>query len=172
MAQRVFEFQLVPGIYVTDYRQNSNPEVLKCDLKDFKNAVFHLERSINEIREMDPEGQDPDLVSALKENEDAIQWRKQKIEDIKNRLRELNAGHYFDDEQTDILGQQEPQVRQDYTDSNGPLLGDDEMMMDDTASHQSTNQTTLDLHEHIPAQSAESDENMTTSLDENGGISL
>ncbi|KAI8880016.1 hypothetical protein K501DRAFT_287109 [Backusella circina FSU 941] len=57
------------------------PISLMTEIPEVQNAIAHLIRSNNDIREFDPDAKDPDLVQAIKENEDLIK-RKDKQVDV------------------------------------------------------------------------------------------
>eukprot|EP00736_Rhodelphis_marinus_P008873 Rmarinus@m.13819 len=95
MTHRGVETEIAKGIFVTDYRGNSNPEVLKCDLRELKNAITHLMRSNTELKKLLDDGEDDqEYVDAVKENEHAISWREERVSAIEERLRELGVNHY------------------------------------------------------------------------------
>jgi hypothetical protein len=57
------------------------PISLMTEIPEVQNAIAHLIRSNNDIRDFDPDAKDPDLVQAIKENEDLI-IRKDKQVDV------------------------------------------------------------------------------------------
>ena len=99
------EKKVSEGVYITDFRKKSTintttPQTLseeyesllaisQCDLKDLNNKIYHLERSNREMKEIDPEGEDKDLVEAIEENNEVIERFKKQAELIKERLAQL-----------------------------------------------------------------------------------
>ncbi|CAO3623064.1 unnamed protein product [Mucor fragilis] len=65
---------------------NEMPAVtLITEIPEIQNAIAHLLKSNQEMREFDPDNQDPDFIQAIKENVDLIK-RKEKQVDITLRV--------------------------------------------------------------------------------------
>ncbi|KAI8381442.1 uncharacterized protein BYT42DRAFT_494116 [Radiomyces spectabilis] len=71
------------------------PDTLLTEIPEIQNSIAHLRRSNNEMREFDPDRQDPDLTTAIDENEALIERYEVRIdltlEVIRERLGEAAA---------------------------------------------------------------------------------
>ncbi|EFC41218.1 predicted protein [Naegleria gruberi] len=98
------EQKVSEGVYITDFRKKqttpqSTPSLkeeyesllatTQCDLSELNNKIYHLERSNREMKEIDPDGEDSDLVEAIAENMEVIERFKKQVELIKERLAQL-----------------------------------------------------------------------------------
>lgn len=83
----------ISGVYITkfekakvQYEITSDPNVLLIEIKELKNAVFHLQRSNREIKEFDPNLTDNDFKLAILENEKIIIAKKKRIEYLESLI--------------------------------------------------------------------------------------
>lgn len=63
--------------------QQLQAEWVRIELQRLETAHFHLRRSMDELKEADPN--DPDVLEALAENEVVIQKQQTQIEELKHQ---------------------------------------------------------------------------------------
>ncbi|KAI9473943.1 MAG: hypothetical protein EXX96DRAFT_579944 [Benjaminiella poitrasii] len=64
------------------------PTTLITEIPEIQNTVVHLLRSNRELREFDPEGNDPDVVQAIQENKDLIVRKEEHVDVTLTVIRE------------------------------------------------------------------------------------
>ena len=66
-------------------------ELLELEMKQLSNAINHLKRSNEELKEALTDcPDDEDFVQAIKENEGAIRWREERVNEIENELKNVS----------------------------------------------------------------------------------
>ncbi|KAF7722988.1 hypothetical protein EC973_002458 [Apophysomyces ossiformis] len=55
------------------------PDTLLTEIPVVQNSIMHLQQSNKDMREFDPEAKDPDLITAIRENEDLIKRYEDRI---------------------------------------------------------------------------------------------
>ena len=66
-------------------------ELLELEMKQLSNAINHLKRSNEELKEALTDcPDDEDFVQAIKENEGAIRWREERVTEIENELKNVS----------------------------------------------------------------------------------
>jgi len=101
---QVPEQKVAEGIYMTDFRKKPTVDnstftmqeeyenllaTTHFEIKEITNKIFHLERSNREMKEIDPEGQDEDLVIAVSENLVVLEKFRKRLDLINERLAQL-----------------------------------------------------------------------------------
>ncbi|KAL9651830.1 hypothetical protein ABK040_000178 [Willaertia magna] len=113
------EKKIAEGVYMTDFRKpNQQPTnftaqeeyenllaTTQYEVNDLTLKIFHLERSNKEMLEMDPKGEDIDLVEAIIENENVIFKYKKRLEIIKERLSKLQINCIVDVNTSNLVSQ-------------------------------------------------------------------
>ncbi|KAF1804651.1 hypothetical protein V8B55DRAFT_1498373 [Mucor lusitanicus] len=68
---------------------NEMPAVtLITEIPEIQNAIAHLLKSNQEMREFDPDSQDPDFIQAIKENADLIKRKEKQVDMTLQVIRE------------------------------------------------------------------------------------
>jgi len=68
-----------------------NLDQLEWDLKQEENALHHLLRSCDELKDYLQNADDEDVREALEENVDVIEHKKERIQNLKDRLAEARS---------------------------------------------------------------------------------